>query len=165
MVNFTLDKEKYKAAFLYLVSSMGKIEGKKKAYKLLYFLDFDFFEAHEKPFTGDIYKAYPMGPMPVYLNAIIEELQNEGAIKVKKIKTFPSHDNDTVVYLPEKQSTFKFSKDEKQMLDRVVKLYGNLNGKNLEDISHSQVPYNAVGLYDIIPYEFAYYRDTPNLLD
>lgn len=165
MTTFTLDKEKYKAAFLYLTSALGKIEGKKKACKLFYFLDFDFFEAYEKPFTGDIYKAFPMGPMPIYLNGIIEELKDEGKIKLRKIRTSPTHDNDTVIYEPAEATDYKFSNEEKKMLDRIVHVYGNLTGKDLEELSHSQAPYNAVGIFDVIPYEFTYYRDTPNLVD
>ncbi len=77
MNNYILNEEKYKATILYLVNSLGEIEGKKKAYKLMYYLDFDFFEAYEKPFTGETYKALPMGPAPIYFTAIVEELVKE----------------------------------------------------------------------------------------
>ncbi len=59
-----LDKGKYKAAFLYMLQVLGMIEGKKKACKLFYFLDFDYYEAYETSFTGETYVSYPMGPFP-----------------------------------------------------------------------------------------------------
>lgn len=163
MANFVLDKEKYKAAFLYLLEKLGKIEGKKKAYKLLYFLDFDFYEAYDRPFTGETYTALPMGPAPRYFDGIAEELQKEGLIEIVKSKTQPYHENDTVIFSPKKIIKSHFSGEEQKMLDRVVKVYGNLTGKDLENLSHEQAPYAAVSLYDVIPYEFSYYRDTPNL--
>jgi len=163
MANFTLNKEKYKAAFLYISNVLGKIEGKKKAYKLFYFLDFDFYEAYEKPFTGDVYKALPMGPAPLYFDGIVQELLEEKKIKIKNIKQSISHENSTVVFEPLGNTDYSFSPEEKKMLDRIINLYGNQTGKNLEVLSHAEAPYNAVSLFQIIPYEYSIYRDTPNL--
>lgn len=159
-----LDKEKYKAAFLYIANALGKIEGKKKAYKLFYYLDFDFYEAYEKSFTGDIYRALPMGPVPVYFDGIVEELRQEGKVTVIKSRMLPSHDNDTVIFEPQSASDYHFTPEEKQMLDRIIKLYGRQTGKSLEFQSHSEAPYNAVERYQVIPYEYSVYRDTPNLI-
>ncbi len=163
MTNFTLDKNKYKAAILYMANSLGQIEGKKKAYKLLYFLDFDFYEAYEKPFTGETYKALDMGPAPHYFAGIMDELVKEGKIKIENVRKSPTHQNDTVIYKPLKTADFNFSADEKKMLDRVLHLYGSQTGKSLEILSHAEAPYNAVDLYQIIPYEYSLYRDTPDL--
>jgi len=163
MVNYTLDKDKYKATFLYIVNALGKIEGMKKAYKLFYYLDFDFYEAYETPFTGETYKALPMGPVPIYFSGIVKELVDEGKIEIRKVRMSPTHDNDTVVYKPLTKSNYKFTVKEKKMLDRIIKLYGNQTGKSLELQSHSEAPYNAVTLNQIIPYEYSFYRDTSNL--
>ena len=163
MANIKLDQNKYKAAFLYLLDKLGKIEGKKKAYKLFYFLDFDFYEAYEKSFTGDVYRALPMGPAPTYFDAIAEELQQEGYIKISKERKSVSHGFDTIIYQEIKPLKYDFSKDELHMLNRVIEKYGPLTGKELENLSHNQAPYAAVNLNDVIPYEFSLYRDTPNL--
>ncbi len=164
MTNFTLNKDKYKAAFLYIANSLGQIEGMKKAYKLFYYLDFDFYEAYEKPFTGDIYKALEMGPVPIYFSGIVEELVDEGRVKITKVRKSPTHDHATVIYKPLAESDYRFTSEEKKMLDRIIKLYGNLTGTNLEKLSHSEAPYNAVNIYQIIPYEYSIYRDTQNLI-
>ena len=163
MVNYTLDKEKYKAALLYIANSLKEIDGMKKAYKLLYFLDFDFYEAYEKPFTGETYKSLPMGPAPLYFKGVIDELVSEKKMQIKKVRMSPLHGNDTVIYKPLSKTDYKFTNEEKKMLDRVISLYGNQSGKSLELLSHSEAPYNAVDLYQVIPYEYSFYRDTPNL--
>ena len=165
MTNYILNKDKYKAAFLYITNKLGKIDGKKKAYKLFYYLDFDFYEAYERPFTGDIYKALPMGPVPVYFDAVIEELVNEGKVLVKKTGVSPIHENDTITYEPKGSVSYPFTFEEKKMLDRIIKLYGQHTGKSLEQLSHSEAPYNAVDLYQMIPYEYSLYRDTSNLTE
>jgi len=163
MANINLDKEKYKAALLYITNSLKEIEGKKKAYKLFYFLDFDFYEAYGKPFTGDTYKALDMGPAPIYFDSIAQELIDEGKIEIKKVRRSPVHENDTIIYKPLKETNYNFSEEEKKMLDRIIDLYGDQTGGNLEKLSHAEAPYNAVDLYQIIPYEYSIYRDTPNL--
>lgn len=164
MIQIILDKEKYRAAFIYLLEKLGKIEGKKKAYKLMYFLDFDYYEAYEKSFTGETYTAFPMGPAPRYFDSIVDELIREGFVKVNKKRMLPQHENDTIIYSAERKQNYQFSKEELKMLDRVINTYGNLTGKDLENLSHSQAPYIAVGPYDVIPYEFSEYRNTPNLI-
>jgi len=164
MISNILNKEKYKAAIIYIANSLKEIEGKKKAYKLFYFLDFDFYEAYGKPFTGDTYKALEMGPAPIYFTGIIDELIQEGKIRIAKVRKLPTHENDTVVYKPLTNTNYKFSSEEKKMLDRIINLYGNQTGANLEKLSHSEAPYNAVKPYQIIPYEYSIYRDTPNLI-
>ncbi len=162
--DFVLDKEKYKAAIVYICNSLGKIEGMKKAYKLFYFLDFDFYEAYDKPFTGEIYRALEMGPVPIYFSGVVQELVDEKKLKIRQVRMSPTHDNDTSVYLPLDNSDYKFNTEEKKMLDRIIKLYGYQTGKNLEKLSHAEAPYNAVNLNQIIPYEYSIYRDTPELV-
>lgn len=159
-----LNTEKYKATFLYLLNKMGKIEGKKKAYKLMYFLDFDYFEAYEKSFTGETYKALPMGPAPIYFDSMIDELSPK-MVTIKKERRNPLHENDTIIYEPKIEYKYDFTKEEQKMLDRVIKIYGGLSGKQLEVLSHNQAPYLAVSLNEVIPYELAFYRDTPNLTE
>jgi len=164
MVNVTLNKEKYKAALLYIANTLGQIEGMKKAYKLFYYLDFDFYEAYEKSFTGETYKALDMGPVPIYFAGIVQELEKEGKIQIKKIRKSAMHEYDTVIYKPLAKTNYSFTKEEKKMLDRIIKLYGSQTGKTLEKLSHSEAPYNAVDIYQVIPYEYSFYRDTPDLV-
>ena len=49
MINYTLDKDKYKAAFLYIAKALGKIEGKKKAYKLFYTVNLPHLPLVKRP--------------------------------------------------------------------------------------------------------------------
>jgi uncharacterized phage-associated protein len=164
MTTAILDKEKYKAAFLYMLEHLGKIEGRKKACKLFYFLDFDYYEAYEKPFTGETYVAFPMGPVPEKFREIEEEMEREGLISTYQRKMSPTHDNLTTFYKPETSVDYPFTEQERKMLDRIIRKYGASTGKELEDITHCQAPYNAVDLREAIPYEYTFYRETSDLL-
>lgn len=159
--NMSLHTEKYKQVILYLCSQLGKeIKGKKKLAKLLYFVDFDFFEKYQKYFTGDAYKALPMGPFPVSLEKITKEMVRE---KTLKIESVPEREGyiATEIYACENNSIISnFTKEEKNMLDRIITKYGHLNGKQLEDLTHAEAPYIGTEPKKEIYYELAFYRGT-----
>jgi uncharacterized phage-associated protein len=157
----TLHTEKYKQTILYLCAKLGKeVRGKKKLAKLLYFVDFDFFEKNQKYFTGDKYKALPMGPFPVSLNEMTLEMMREKTLKVESVREHNGY-NATEVYTCLKDPKISvFSKEEIEMLDRVIVRYGNLNGKQLEDLTHAEAPYIGTEPKKEIPYELAFYRGT-----
>ena len=50
--------------------------------------------------------------------------------------------------------------EEIEMLDRVIRLYGNKNGGELEKLTHNEAPYLAVEEGEEIPLELAHYRGT-----
>lgn len=158
----TKDK-KYEAAILQLLKELGgSVRGKKKLAKLLYFIDFDFYELHEKPVTGDIYFARDMGPLGAGLEERLDAMKQEGLIAVLKQKTSGASDlQPTVVYkVKVSPKTTLLSKDEMQMIKRVAGKYGRLTGKQLEDISHSEAPYIGTEPQQQIPYELSFYRGT-----
>ncbi|MBI3955557.1 SocA family protein [Candidatus Gottesmanbacteria bacterium] len=159
---YKLNEMKYKNAVLYIAKHIGKgtIIGKKKLYKLFYFLDFDFFEKYDKPFTGDIYHKLPMGPAPSYLDAIIIDMRKKGLIKIAKQKNSPGYDDSYVYQALTDPDLNQFTKEELHMLDRIIQLYGSKTGNELEKMTHKEAPYLAVREGEEIPLELAHYRGT-----
>ena len=157
-----LNRKKYQNAVLYLCRRLGgEIRVKKKLTKLLYFADFDFYEKYQKSITGDVYTAYPKGPLPSALNEIVAELSKKGALKVEAEQEWGEEYAPTEVYKSVTESDIGvFEPGEIQMLDRVAKRYGGLNGEQLAELSHAEAPYSATEPYEKIPYEFTYYRGT-----
>ena len=157
------NENKFKEVILFLLSQSPNktIEGKKKIAKLLYFSDFNFFEVYEESVTGATYRALPMGPVPDELEGAIKEMRGKTITITKKDIGL---ENDMLVFSLKDMNidpdlSFKhLSDDEKQVLRKVYSDYGNVNGKVLENISHSEAPYNAVVLGEYIPYELAFYR-------
>jgi len=156
-----INDKKYKETILYLAQKLGgEIRGKKKLAKLLYFVDFDFFEKFQKNFTGDTYKALPMGPFPVTMEKVLADMENEKMITIKSQKNRADY-NPTEVYKARENPTENiFNKDEQTILDRVVLKYGHLTGKQLEDLTHAEAPYIGTAPNQEIAYELAFYRGT-----
>jgi len=157
---YKLNERKYRNVILFLARKLGKVWGKKKFYKLLYFLDFDFFEKHEKPITGDIYHKLMMGPAPSYFDAIVDELFKEGLLEVSKGRSGPGY-NDAYIYKAlVEPDTSVFSEEEIKMMNRIIKVYGGKSGTQLEILTHKEAPYLAVGESEEIPLELSHYRGT-----
>ncbi|HLP86335.1 MAG TPA: Panacea domain-containing protein [Candidatus Paceibacterota bacterium] len=153
--------EKYKNTILYLANKLGgTIKGKKKLAKLLYFVDFDFFEKYENSITGTTYKHLPMGPVPSNLIETLDLLKNEGSLDVK-IEDLGESLIPMEVYTAKIQANREiFNQQEIEMLDRIINKYGGLNGGQLEQLSHAEAPFNATKLGEEIPYELSFYRET-----
>lgn len=157
-----LNRKKYKNAVLYLCRKLGgEVRGKKKLAKLLYFADFDLYEKRQKSITGDVYKAYPKGPLPVGLNEILGELIEKKAIKTETVQEWGEEYAPTEIYKNVSEPDMSiFNQEEIKILDRVVRHYGHLNGEQLAELSHVEAPYTAARPYEEVPYEFTYYRGT-----
>lgn len=156
-----LNKEKFKNVILYLADKLdGKIKGKKKLAKLLYFVDFDFFEKYEKSITGAKYKHLPMGPVPLELGEILDLMKKDNSLKYTSEEIGSGYNPTEIFEVLVKPNNDLFSNEERFMLDRVVKKYGELNGGQLEQLSHSEAPYLGTELNEEIPYELSFYRDT-----
>ena len=153
--------EKYKQVILYLCAKLGKeVKGKKKLAKLLYFIDFDFYEKNQKHFIGDTYKALPMGPFPVSMEAVTKEMVKDGSLKIDSINEWDGYAPTETYTGSQSPTDADFTKEEKEMLDRVIQKYGHLNGKQLEDLTHAEAPYSGTKPNEEIFYELAFYRGT-----
>lgn len=163
MASARLKRKKYENTILYLCQKLdGTIYGKKKLAKLLYYVDFDRFEYKESmtSITGDIYEAWKMGPVPQNYTSVIDRLEKEGKISHTKQKTAPGM-YDTEVYTAlEHADDSVFDEDDKFILDRVVNIYGSLDGAQLETLTHAEAPYIATDPNQEIIYELAFYRGT-----
>src|SRR3989338_2367457 len=156
-----LHKKKNQNAVLYSCRELqGEVRGKKKLAKLLYFVDFDFYEKHQRSITGDVYKALPMGPVPSALGSVTEEMVSKKMLVVKQVKERPDYNPTEVYRCLVAPDLSVFSPDEKSMLQRIIIRYGQLTGKQLEDLSHAEAPYSAAKPNQEVPYEFTYYRGT-----
>ncbi len=154
---------KYENAILYLCKQQGGVlHGKKKLAKLLYYLDFDHYEYKEsmKTLTGDVYKALPMGPFPENMPNVVQKMAKAGKLRIDAIEGVPGYKPTETYTCTAEPDMSVFDEDDIAILQRVSKLYGGLNGKQLEDLTHAEAPYIGTKLSEEIPYDLAFYRGT-----
>lgn len=153
--------KKYEQVVLYFCSKLGKkIRGKKKLAKLLYFADFDYFEQNQTFFTGETYKRFPMGPFPIHMEKVIAKMVKADKISIESKQEYEGYNPTEVYKMRSEPDLISFSTKEKLALDRVIKKYGHLSGKQLEDLTHAEAPYIGTAPGEEIDYELAYYRGT-----
>jgi len=157
----SLHRKKYQSAILYLCQKLkGEVRGKKKLAKLLYFADFDLYEKSQKSITGDVYRAFPMGPVPFALEEITAEMTKNKMLGIEQVEEREGYNPTEIYKCIAEPDLSVFTEEEKKMLDRIVVKYGHLNGKQLEELSHTEAPYIGTELRKEIPYELAFYRGT-----
>lgn len=157
----TINRIKYQNAILYLCRNLGgEVRGKKKLAKLLYFVDFDMYEKDAVSVTGDIYKKLPMGPFPVSLEDVTSSMVKNGKLEINQIEEREFYLPTEVYVCHTDPDLSVFNAEEIKMLDMVITKYGQLTGKQLEDLSHKEAPYVGTELKQEIPYELAFYRST-----
>ncbi len=81
-----INEKKYKNAVLFFAKKMqnGTL-GKLKMMKLLYFLDFDFFEKYGRSVTGDSYLRFENGPVPQNAERILKMMDGKDIKITKKL--------------------------------------------------------------------------------
>lgn len=136
-----LDKNKYKNLILYLLERANDANlGKKKLFKLLYFIDFDYYERHGKSITGETYVVHQYGPVPMRGEALLSEMATREI--VKKIKVSPPYVQHR--FIPQvKADLTLFNAEELKHIEGVIERFTDCNGAEIETKAKSDIPYQA----------------------
>ena len=154
-----INDEKYKHTILFFANKIrnGTL-GKLKLMKLLYYLDFDFFEKYGRSVTGDEYLRFENGPVPRMAEKMLKHMQGK-EIKIVK-RTMPNGYNDQQHIEP--IATFDpalFSKEEILMMEEIADKWEKFTGTEMKSASHGEAPWIATKPNDVIDYNLSYYRN------
>jgi len=150
--------EKFKEVLLYILNKVGAKPnvGETVIYKLLYFIDFDFYEMFEEQLIGATYQKNHHGPTPVEFAKIMEDMiENKDIDKVKsKYFNYPQ-----TKYLPLRKPNLKVLKaHELAVINDVLKRLSDMNAGQISEYSHQDVPWLTTEDLKIIDYESVFYR-------
>lgn len=148
---------KLKQVLLYILNKVGSKPniGETVIYKLLYFMDFNYYEKYEEQFMGATYIKNKYGPTPIELSKVIEQMDGKEIIRVKdKYFQYPQRK-----YLPLKEPDLGIlNAKETKMIDDVLDKLSNMNAKQISEYSHKDVPWLTTKDGEIIDYEAVFYR-------
>ncbi|MBU4339038.1 DUF4065 domain-containing protein [Patescibacteria group bacterium] len=150
---------KFKEVLLYLLEKAGSRPniGETAIYKLLYFIDFDYYEKFEEQLTGARYIKNHFGPTPIEFKGITDQMAERGEIEKIKSKYFQ---HEQKKYLPRRSADLKaLSAQEIQHIDEVLARLAWKNASELSDYSHSDTPWRVHKMGEEISYETVFYRD------
>jgi transcriptional regulator with XRE-family HTH domain len=144
--------EKFKEVLLYILERIGARPniGEAVVCKLMYFIDFDYYEKFEEQLIGAKYIKNHFGPTPVAFPKIIALMEREGDLAHVTKKYFQ---HDQKKYLPLRSANLShFSAQEKELIDWEIERFKNFNATKMRDYSHKDVPW--IGANDLQPINY-----------
>ncbi len=150
--------EKFKQVLLYILERCaGKANiGETVIYKLLYFSDFNYYEAYEEQMTGARYKKLHYGPIPVEFSKVISLMEKEREIKSINDEFYGYPQKRYIPLIKADLEQLKAS--EKEVIDKVINQLSDKTAKEISDYSHDDMPWKATKDKDLIDYELVFYR-------
>ena len=150
--------EKFKQVLLYV---LGKTAGKPNIgmtalYKLLYFIDFDYYEKYEEQLMGLTYIKNHYGPTPREFVKVVEQMKKGGDLEEVQSTHFQYEQRK---FLPHKEPDLtKLTAQELEMVDSVLARYGDMTATQLTSISHEDTPWTVADDGEDVDYEHVFYR-------
>ncbi len=152
--------KKFKEVLLYILEKVGALPniGETAIYKLLYFIDFDYYEKYEEQLIGAKYIKNHYGPTPVaFEKEIVDEMTDKGELEKVKSKYFQYEQKK---YLPRRKPDLsRLSAREITHIDDVINRLANKSAKELTEYSHNDIPWKSHENGEVIDYESVFYRD------
>lgn len=151
--------KKFKEVLLYILEKVGGKPniGQTVLYKLLYFIDFDYYEKFEEQLIGATYIKNHFGPTPVEFFKVISRMIENGEVEEVK-STYFKHEQKK--YLARKSPDLSIlTVQEKEHIDDVLVRLSDKSAKALSDYSHEDVPWVVAKMGKPIEYETVFYRD------
>lgn len=152
--------EKFKQVLLYILSKVGGKPnvGQTVLYKLLYFIDFDYYEKFEEQLIGARYMKNTHGPTPIAFAKIIQELEHDEKIETVKSKFYKF---DQTKYLVNPNSPIDLSGlsgTDIAHIDWELARLSDLTATQISALSHKDTPWLVGKEKEIMGYEFVFYR-------
>ncbi len=151
--------EKFRQVLLYVLGKVGSKPnvGETVLHKLLYFIDFDYYEKFEENLMGATYIKNYHGPTSVELKDVIANMEKNKEIEAIKSQYFKYEQKK---YLPLKRPNLdKFSAREIEHIDEVLARLADKNAKEIENYSHNDIPWKVAEDGKPLSYESVFYRD------
>ncbi|MCK5768666.1 MAG: DUF4065 domain-containing protein [Candidatus Atribacteria bacterium] len=151
---------KFKEVLLYILEKVGSKSnvGESVLYKLLYFIDFNYYEKYEEQLIGATYIKNHYGPTPKEFIKIAEEMEGKDMVKIQG----QYFEHPQTKYLPLRGPDLsKMGAKEQRVIDDVLNTLSDMNAKKISEYSHQDVPWLTADNGRVIEYESVFYRTPP----
>jgi uncharacterized phage-associated protein len=150
--------EKFKEVLLYILAKVGAKPniGETVLYKILYFIDFDYYEKFEEQLMGAHYIKNHYGPTPIAFKKITEDM-----IKKEDLEQIDQsyYEFNQKKYLPRRLANLDLlTAREIKHIDAELERLSDMNAKELSEFSHKDVPWITAKDGEELEYEGVFYR-------
>ncbi|MDP3014651.1 MAG: DUF4065 domain-containing protein [Candidatus Subteraquimicrobiales bacterium] len=152
---------KFKEILLFILDRVGSKPniGETVVYKLLYFIDFNYYEKYEEQLIGATYLKNSYGPTPIEFKKIVDKMVEDKEIEKIESRYF---NYPQTKYLPvRKYNLDKLNGNEIEVIEDVLNKLSDMNASQISEYSHNDVPWLTTEDGEIIEYESVFYRTPP----
>lgn len=153
--------DKFREILLYILQKIGAKPnvGETVIYKILYFIDFDFYEKFEEQLMGLKYIKNHHGPSPVGFTQMVSKMERDKDLMRVKSKYFQY---DQKKYMPLREPDLsKIDSRELQHIDTEIARLSDMNAAQIREFSHKDVPWKVHKMGEPLDYEYVFYREPP----
>lgn len=151
--------EKFREILLHILSKVGGRPNVVETvlYKLLYFIDFDYYEKFERQLIGATYLKNHFGPTPVEFRAVIDDMIGRGEIEKVRSRHFNHPQTKYLAVRPPDLTKLKDAR-ELQHIDEVLARLADKTASELSEYSRADVPWIVAEENKPLDYEAVFYR-------
>ncbi|MFZ2193356.1 MAG: type II toxin-antitoxin system antitoxin SocA domain-containing protein, partial [Candidatus Moraniibacteriota bacterium] len=155
------NQKKFKTVLAYILKKVGGKPniGMTAIYKLLYFIDFDYYEKFEEQLMGAVYIKNHYGPTPVMFSKIIEEMKAKNEIEEVRSKFYNKEQKKFFLNPEYKIDLTPLSAQEIKHIDWELRRLADKTAKELSDLSHEDMPWRAAKIGEEVHYNGVFYRN------
>lgn len=149
---------KFKETLLYVLTRVGGKPnvGETVLYKLLYFIDFDYYERYEEQLIGATYVRREFGPLPIEFQDIARTMAADNELQSYGSEYYGKRQKRYMALREPDLSVLNGR--EIQVIDDVICRLSDMNASKIADYSHRDIPWLAAAEGEVLDYESVFYR-------
>jgi len=153
-------KDKFKQILLYILKKVGGKPniGMTALYKILYFIDFDYYEKYEDQLMGLIYLKNHYGPTPLLFGNLIKEMLKNGEVEEIKSKFYEFPQIKYLINPSLEPDLSILNGQEQEHIDFELARFSDMTAAELTEFSHKDVPWISALDGKPLDYESVFYR-------
>jgi transcriptional regulator with XRE-family HTH domain len=152
--------EKFRQILIHILRKCGGKPnvGMTAIYKLLYFIDFDYYERYEEQLMGLVYLKSTHGPTPYYFDELIKEMKDKGIIEELKSKFYTYPQTKYLINPRIEPDLSILNGREIEHIEWEIGRLSDLTASMLSELSHKDVPWISAEDGKPLDYESVFYR-------
>ncbi len=152
--------DKFRQILLHILKKVGGKPniGMTVLYKLLYFIDFDYYEKYEDQLMGLVYLKNYHGPTPLLFKNLIGDMIKKGDVEIVKSKFYQYPQTKYLVNPKIEPNLSILNGQEQKHIDWELQRLSDLTANQLTDLSHKDVPWISAENGKPLDYESVFYR-------
>jgi DNA-binding XRE family transcriptional regulator len=151
---------KFKSVLFYILKKVGGKTnvGMTVLYKLLYFIDFDYYEKYEEQLMGLVYLKNQLGPTPLLFENMIEKMIKNGELEKITSKFYHYPQTKYLVNPNISPDLSVLNGQEQQHIEWELDRLSDSTAGQLSALSHKDVPWITAQEGKPLDYESVFYR-------